>query len=66
MAKMNFQQPFLQSSVSHDHSEFILICWFDVQETFIFINNIGNGCADLWKLYIYNKHQYLPAYIIYW
>ncbi len=26
-AKLNFQQPLLQSSVSHDLSEIILICW---------------------------------------
>jgi len=28
------QQSFLQSSVSHDPSEIILICWFGAQETF--------------------------------
>ncbi len=27
-AALNFHQPFLQSSVSHDLSEIILICWF--------------------------------------
>ncbi len=31
-AKLNFQQPLLQSSVSHDPSEIILICWFGSQE----------------------------------
>ncbi len=29
-----FQQPLLQSSVSHDPSEIILIGWFDAQEHF--------------------------------
>ncbi len=28
MSKLNFQQPLLQSSVSHDPSEIILICCF--------------------------------------
>jgi len=31
MAKQDFQQPLFQSSVSHDHSEIILICWFGAQ-----------------------------------
>ncbi len=34
MAKLNFQMPLLQSSVSHDPSEIILIWWFAAQETF--------------------------------
>ncbi len=29
-----------QSSVSHDASEIILICWFGTQETFIIIINV--------------------------
>ncbi len=37
MAKLNFQQPLLQSPVSHDPSEIILICWLGSQETFIII-----------------------------
>ncbi len=37
--EMNFQQPFLQSSVSNDPSEIILICWFGAQETFVSIIN---------------------------
>ncbi len=36
-AKLNFQQPLLLSSVSHDHSEIILICWIGAQETLIII-----------------------------
>ncbi len=33
-----FNQSILQSSVSHDPSEIILICWFGAQETFFIIN----------------------------
>ncbi len=33
MAKLNFQQPLLQSSVSHDPPEIILIRWFGAQVT---------------------------------
>ncbi len=29
--------PLLQSSVSHDPSEIIIICWFAAQETFLII-----------------------------
>ncbi len=36
-AKLNFQQSLRQSSVSHDPSEIILICWFGAKETFIII-----------------------------
>jgi len=32
--KAEFSASLLQSE-SHDHSEIILICWFDSQETFI-------------------------------
>ncbi len=35
----------LQSSVSHDPSEIILICWFAAQETFLIIN-VENSCAE--------------------
>ncbi len=31
----------IMSSVSHDPSEIILICWFAAQETFV-----ENSCAD--------------------
>ncbi len=40
MAKLYFQQALLQTSVSHDPSEIILICWFAAQGTFL-------GCASL-------------------
>ncbi len=39
MAKLNFQQPLLQSSVSHASSEIILIYWF-ISE--IILYNIDN------------------------
>ncbi len=31
MEKLNFKQLLLQSSVSHDPSEIIVICWFGAQ-----------------------------------
>ncbi len=37
MAKLNFQQPLLQSLVSNDPWEIILICWFDAQDLLLFI-----------------------------
>jgi len=37
--KSEFTASLLPSSVSHDHSEIILICWFVAQETFL-INNV--------------------------
>ncbi len=46
IAKLNFQQPLLQSSVSHDPSEIILIYCFGAQETFIiFINAESSSVA---------------------
>ncbi len=44
-ANLNFQQPFLQSSVSHDSSEVILICGFAAQEIFLIIINVENSCV---------------------
>ncbi len=44
--KAEFSASLLQSSVSHDPSEIILICWFDAQETFIIIIiNVENSWA---------------------
>ncbi len=45
MAKLNVQQPLLQSSVSHDPSEFIFIYLFNSKETFLIIIHAGNSCA---------------------
>ncbi len=42
IAKLNSHQSLLQSSVSHDPSEIILICWFGAQETFLIITNVEN------------------------
>ncbi len=39
MAKLNFQQPLLWSSVSHDPSEILIICWIGAQIIFLIINN---------------------------
>ncbi len=49
--KAEFSASLLQSSVSHDPSEIILICWFAAQETFIIIiiNVENNSAAFLWK-----------------
>ncbi len=44
-SKRNFQQSLLQSSVSHDSTEIILICCFGAQETFLIIINVENSCA---------------------
>jgi len=48
-SKLNFQK---QSSVSHDHSEIILICWVAAQDTFLIIISDKQLCylIFLWKL----------------
>ncbi len=38
--KAEFSASLPQSSVSHDPSEIILICWFAVQEKFLFFINV--------------------------
>ncbi len=38
-----YQQALLQSSVSHDPSEIILICWFGAKETFLINMHIENS-----------------------
>ncbi len=45
ITKLDFQQPFLQSSVSHYPSENILICWSGAQEKCIIIINVANSCT---------------------
>ncbi len=42
------KQLLLQSSVSHNPSEIVLICWFAAEETFRIIN-----VENCWKLFIY-------------
>ncbi len=44
MAKLNVQQPLLQSSVSHGPSEIIQICEVDAQEIYL-ITNVKHSCA---------------------
>ncbi len=39
-----FLASLLQSSVSHDPSEIILIYWSAAQETFLIISNVENSC----------------------
>ncbi len=41
--KAVFSASLLQSSVSHDSSEIILICWFAAQETFLININVENS-----------------------
>jgi len=43
--KAEFSASLLQSSVSHDPSEIILIWWFAAQETFLIIINVKNNCG---------------------
>ncbi len=57
---MNFQQPLLQSSVSHDYSEIILICWSCAQKTLSMSKTI---LLQTIKLYIYFfKYYYWPQH----
>ncbi len=53
--KAVFLASFLPFSVSHDPSEIILICWFNVKVTFIIIINVENSCPAyyfLWKHFV--------------
>ncbi len=47
ITKLDFQQPFVLSSVSHDPSENILICRSGAQEKciIIIIINVANSCT---------------------
>ncbi len=45
VTKAEFSASLLQSSVSHDSSEIILIFWFAALETFLIIINVDNSCA---------------------
>ncbi len=45
MIKAELSASLLQSSVSHDASEIILIYWFATQETFLIIINVENSSA---------------------
>ncbi len=59
--KAEFSAPLLQSSVSHDLSEIILICWFAVQETFSIIINVENRCA---ASYFYVNHDFVSGFLM--
>ncbi len=46
----------LQSSVSHDPSEIIVICWFAAQESFINIT-VENSCAEYLFIYLFEEQN---------
>ncbi len=58
MAKLNFEQPLLQSSMSHDPSEIIyhpiiiIYQYADLVLRFIFIINIKNSCAVCLEFFV--------------
>ncbi len=62
MEKLHFQQPLLQSSVSHDPSEINLICSFSTQETVLLVIDCGACFLEpvvLFFLGLISKHQHL-------
>ncbi len=66
MEKQNFEQPLIQSSVSQDPSEIILIFWFGAQETFLITVEIAvllNIFEEKIKKYIYILLSILPLFI---
>ncbi len=52
MVKLNFHQSLFQSSVSHDSSEIILICWFAAQETGLSIVSVENSFAHFFNIFV--------------
>jgi len=44
----------IKSSVSHDISEILLICWYAAQETFL-ITNVDNSCAAVYFCGLFNE-----------
>ncbi len=50
--KAEFQASLLQSSVLHDLSEIILICWFAAQETFLIIINSRASIVVLLHIFV--------------
>jgi len=62
IAKLFFQQPLLKSSVLHDPSEIILICWFGAQETFLTI--IYQCWQQLYCLICLWTHPFLQDYLM--
>ncbi len=63
LIKAVFSASLLQSSVSHDPSEIILIYWFPAQETFLIIINVENSCAGK---YFCENHETLSFRILWW
>ncbi len=65
--KAKFSASLLQSLVSHDPSEIILICWFAAQETFlIIIINVENSCAAQcfcrnWCILFFRIHRWVES-----
>ncbi len=59
MIKAEFSASFLQSSVSHDPSEIILIGWFAAQETFIIIINVESCSACILETMILFNAEYI-------
>ncbi len=66
--KAVFSASLLQSSVSQDPSEIILICWFTVQQTFIIIINVKNGCNIQYfvetQYFYFIKKNYIILYFL--
>ncbi len=61
--KMEFSASLLQSSVSHDPSEIILIFWFAPQETFVIIINVILN-IDYYDYHFYHCFNILYIIII--
>ncbi len=66
--KAKFSASLLQSSVSHDSSEIILICWFADSETFLIIVSVENSCAasyfvtfDQFYIYIQDIDEFVSS-----
>ncbi len=59
VAKLFFWQSLLQSSVSHDLSEIILMHWFAAQKIFCIILNVENSYAL--KFFWYNFLWWIEA-----
>ncbi len=57
MAKLNFQQSLLQSSVARDLSEIILICWFGAQEKNLIIFHVENSCIASYFSGFFDKQK---------
>ncbi len=59
MIKAEFSASLLQSSVSHDPSEIIIICSFAAQESFLIIINVENSCD---AEYVCGNHDSLEIF----